>query len=217
MKNSRQNLSETYGLVAFDLEGVLVDERSWISLHEHFGTKERAAGNMAAYRDGKIDYKELMRRDIALWPKAHADEINSVLSKFILADGAEETAKGLKKKGYAVAIISSGIDILANKVAKALDIPYVLANGLEFDRTSHLTGEGIQRVALGKKEYALESLAKYLELEPKQCAAVGNSDGDASFLAASGFGVACGHGGADKLNKAAKLKIENLRELLEHL
>lgn len=215
--NSRQKPSETYGLVAFDLEGVLVDERSWISLHEHFGMKERAAGNLAAYTDGKMGYKELMRRDISLWPKAHADEINSVLSKFILAEGAEETVKGLKKKGYAVAIISSGIDILAKKVAKALDIPYVLANGLEFDRTGHLTGCGIERVALGKKEHALESLAKYLELDPKQCVAVGNSDRDAGFLASSGLGVAYGREAHEGLDKAAKLKIKNLTELLEHL
>lgn len=215
--NSYQKLSETYGLVAFDLEGVLVDERSWISLHEHFGTKERAAGNMATYKNGKIGYKELMRRDIAMWSKAHADEINSVLSKFTLADGAKETVNGLKKKGHTVAIISAGIDILAKKAAKELDIQYVLANGLEFDVSGHLTGEGVERVALGKKEYALESLAKYLELEPKQCVAVGNSDRDASFLASAGLGVAYGREGSDKLNKVAKLKIENLRELLEYI
>lgn len=215
--NSYQKPSETYGLVAFDLEGVLVDERSWISLHEHFGTKERAAGNMAAYKDGKIGYKELMRRDIAMWPKAHADEINSVLSKFTLAEGAKETVKDLKNKGYNVAIISAGIDILAKKVAKELGIQYVLANGLEFDVSGHLTGEGVERVAPGKKEYALESLAKYLELETKQCVAIGNSERDASFLASSGLGVAYGREGADKLNKVAKLKIENLRELLEYL
>ncbi len=214
---SYQKLSETYGLVAFDLEGVLVDERSWISLHGHFGMKERAAGNLAAYKDGKTDYKEFMRRDIALWPKAHADEIDSVLSGFTLAEGAKETVKGLKKKGYAVAIISAGIDILAKKVAEALDIPYVLANGLEFDRTGHITGEGVERVALGGKEHALESLAKYLGLEPRQCVSVGDSDWDASFLAASGFGVAYGRGEHDKLDKAAKVKIENLTELLEYL
>lgn len=196
---------------------VLVDERSWISLHEHFGTKERAAGNMAAYKDRETGYKELMRRDIAMWSKAHADEIDSVLSKFTLAEGAKETVNGLKKKGYTVAIISAGIDILAKKAAKEPDIQYVPANGLEFDVSGRLTGEGVERVALGRKEYALESLAKYLELEPKQCVAVGNSERDASFLAASGLGVAYGREGADKPNKVAKLKIENLRELLEYL
>lgn len=217
--SSHQKPSETSGLVAFDLEGVLVDERSWISLHEHFGTKERASRNMVAYKDGKTGYEELMRRDIALWPSgAHADEIESILSNFTLAEGARETIAGLKKKGYEVAIISAGIDILAKKVAKALDIPYVLANGLELDRTGHLTGRGIERVPLGKKEHALESLAEYLELEPKQCVAVGNSERDASFLASSGLGVAYGRdGGADKLDKVAKLKIKNLGELLEHL
>ncbi len=215
--NSHQKPSEAYGLVAFDLEGVLVDERSWISLHEHFGTKERAAGNLTAYNDGKIGYKELMRRDIALWPKAHADELDSALSKFTLAEGASETIKGLKARGYEVAIISAGIDLLAKKVAKALDIPYLLANGLEFDRAGHLTGEGVERVALGKKEYALESLAKYLELEPKQCVAIGNSDRDASFLASAGLGVAYGNGRHEGLDKVAKLKIENLTELLEYL
>lgn len=216
--NSYRKHSETHGLVAFDLEGVLVGERSWISLHEHFGTKERAYENLEAYKSGKMDYGEFMRRDIALWPKAHADEINSVLSKFTISEGAAETIAGLKKKGYEVAIISAGIDILAKKAAKELGIPYVLANGLELDGTGHLTGEGVERVALGKKERALESLAKYIGLEQKQCVAVGDSDWDTSFLASSGLGVAYGRGEhSDRLNEVAKLKIENLRELLEYL
>ncbi len=77
--------------------------------------------------------------------------------------------------------------------------------------------EGVERVALGMKERALESLAKCLGLEPRQCVSVGDSDWDASFLAASGFGVAYGRGEHDKLDKAAKVKIENLTELLEYL
>lgn len=205
------------GLVVFDLDGVLVKEKSsWISMHEHFGTKEQARENLDAYKAGKISYDEFMRRDISLWPRAHADEVDSFLSGFTLAEGARETITGLKEKGYEVAIISAGIDILAKKVAKELDIPYVLANGLEFDRSGHLTGCGVERVALGKKEKALESLTKYLELEPKQCIAVGDSEWDVSLLASAGLGVAYGDGRHERLDEAANLKISDLRELLDH-
>lgn len=223
-----QNLAEKYGndaqdirLVVFDLDGVLVNEESsWGFLHRRFGTSERAKNNFEAYKRGEISYGEFMRRDISLWPRrTRADEIESLLmSGFTLNEGARETIAGLKKKGYEVAIISSGVDILANKVAKELGIPYVLANGIEFDVSGHITGEGVGRVPLGKKEYALKSLAKYLGLEPKQCAAVGDGPWDASFLSSSGLGVAYGHnGGADSLDKVAKLKINALGELLERL
>lgn len=206
-----------FGLVAFDLDGTLISGKSsWYVLHEHFGTREQAAKNLEAYKAGIIDYPEFMKRDISLWPRAHHSEIDSLLSKFTLAEGAEETVKGLKAKGYKVAIVSSGIDVLANKIARLLDIPYVVANGLELDREGCLTGRGIFRASLKEKEKALESLARRFGLGLRQCVAVGDSDWDFSFLAFSGLGVAYKRGGGE-LDKVAELAINDLRELLEQL
>lgn len=206
-----------FGLVAFDLDGTLVAETSsWYVLHEHFGTRDSAAKNLEAYKNGAIDYPEFMRRDISLWPRVHHSEVDALLSKFTLAEGAEETVKGLKMKGYKIAIVSSGIDVLANKVARVLDIPYVLANGLELDRDGRLTGRGVFRVPLSQKEKALEPLARRFGLGLRQCVAVGDSDWDFSFLASSGLGVACRYAGGE-LDKVAELSINDLRELLEHV
>ncbi len=210
-------MPQRFGLVAFDLDGTLVAETSsWYVLHEHFGTREKAAANLEAYKNGAIDYPEFMKRDISLWPRVHHSEVDEVLSGFTLAEGAEETIKGLKEKGYKIAIVSSGIDVLANKVARILDIPYVLANGLELDRDGCLTGRGILRVALTEKEKALEPLARRFGLGLRQCVAVGDSDWDFSFLASSGFGVAYRYAGGE-LDKVAELSITDLRELLEHV
>lgn len=206
-----------FGLVAFDLDGTLILEKSsWQMLHEHFDTREPAKRNLEDYKNGIIDYAEFMKRDISLWPRVRHSEIDSLLSKFTLADGAEETVKGLKAKGCKIAIISSGIDVLANKVARALDIPYVLANGLELDRSGCLTGRGTSRVALGRKEKALEPLARRFGLGLRQCVAVGDSDWDFGFLASSGLGVAYRYAGGE-LDKVAELAINDLRELLGHV
>lgn len=210
-------MSPRFGLIAFDLDGTLVaDKSSWYVLHGHFGTMEKAAANLEAYKNGVIDYSEFMRRDISLWPRVHHSEVDSLLSKFTLAEGAEETVRGLKSKGYRIAIVSSGIDVLANKVARILDIPYVLANGLELDREGRLTGGGILRVKLMEKERALEPLARRFGLGLRQCVAVGDSDWDFSFLAASGLGVAYRYAGGE-LDKVAELAITDLRELLRHV
>src|SRR2546426_8779375 len=44
-------------LVAFDLDGTLVQERSsWTKIHCHFGVEDIARSNMPLYESGKIDY-----------------------------------------------------------------------------------------------------------------------------------------------------------------
>jgi phosphoserine phosphatase len=55
-----------YDLVAFDMDGVLVNYTScWTWVHDHFRVTNEAS--LKAFIDGDIDDMEFMRRDIALW------------------------------------------------------------------------------------------------------------------------------------------------------
>jgi phosphoserine phosphatase len=183
-----------YKLVAFDMDGTLIEHNSsWRAIHQHFGVEEAARVNIEAYERGEIDYPEFMRLDIKLWqPTPHISQIERIVSDFRLAPNAVDVVAEIRKREYEIAIVTGGIDILAEKVARALKIGHIMSNGLEVDERGYLTGEGIFRVEPTTKNEALKRLADKFGLTPADCVAVGDSKYDAKFLEAAGFGVAIG-------------------------
>jgi phosphoserine phosphatase len=178
-------------LIAFDLDGVLVAEPSaWWTLHKAFGTYETSKENLRTYEAGNIDYPEFMRRDIRLWGTRNIKEVQAILLNFILTDTAPEICSKLRQKGYQLAIVSAGIDILARAVSERLGIEHWAANGLAMDSQGFLTGEGIFHVDLMKKHLALEKLVKPLGLVLPDIAAVGDSKYDIPLMKACGAGIA---------------------------
>ncbi len=112
-----------YTFVAFDMDGVLVDIfSSWVWMHEHFNVNNDHS--LYAYQRGEIDYKEFMRLDIELWfgkkKGLKIDDIEEILSKVPLMKGAKEVVSDLSRRGIKTAIISCGIKVLANRVAREL-------------------------------------------------------------------------------------------------
>ncbi|MFQ6076440.1 MAG: HAD-IB family phosphatase [Candidatus Bathyarchaeia archaeon] len=206
-----------YKLVAFDLDGTLVQEpSSWVKLHNHFGTLDKADENLRAYERGKIDYGEFMRRDVALWqPPPHIRTIELILHDYTLSLNAECVIRSLMEGGFEVAIVSSGIDILANDVAETLGIRHVLANGLSADEEGILTGEVIFRVDPFRKDESLECLSDCLGITMGECVAVGDSKFDRRFLERAGVGIA--YGPDEGLLDVADLVVNDLAEVLEFL
>ena len=105
-------------------------------------------------------------------------------------NGAEKCISFLIKHKIKIAIISAGLDILAEKVAKELSIDYVFANGVKTDKNGRLTGEGILNVKLINKDEAIRKLSKKLNIPFENCAAVGNSCFDISMFETCGIGIA---------------------------
>lgn len=209
-----------YKLIAFDMDGTLVEEDScWGVLHRHFGTKEAARRNLELYERGGIDYPEFMRRDIALWqPVPTIEQVKRVLTPFKLAPNVERVVGEVHRRGYQTAVITGGLDFLAGDIARRLGIQHVFANGLAIDERGRLTGEGIFRVEPRFKHEVLGGLVSKLGINLQQCVAVGDSKYDMNFLKHAGLGVAIG---ADsELAKVADIVIqdfEHLPQLLDYL
>lgn len=207
-------------MIAFDMDGtLLVEDSCWRGLHRHFHTEDGAVVNLEAYERGEIDYPEFMRRDISLWdPLPTIEEIKGVLSSYSLAPNVREVLTEVNRRGYRTAIVTGGIDLLADEVAKELGIRDVLANGFQVDGGGRLTGEGIFRVEPSRKDEVLEGFATGLGIKLDECVAVGDSKYDAEFLKKAGLGIAIG--GDEKLLEVADVVIEDFHgfpKLLDYI
>lgn len=172
-------------IVIFDMDGVLVQSSSsWRYIHQHFGVNNDIS--LSAYLKQEINDQEFVKRDVALWldkrNPLHISVIKEILSKVKIMTGAKEVIKTLKNKGIKTAIISGGIDILANRIAKELKIDYILANGLEVDENDFLTGGGLIRVSILNKGKVLKNLLEKLGISFENCIVVGDSFIDVSMF-----------------------------------
>ncbi len=180
-------------LVAIDMDGTLVDiESSYHTVHAYFG--ERNDDGLRRFLAKEIDDAEFVRTDVRIWWKHRPDltleEIDEILAGAPLMPGAEALVRGLRSRGVTTAIVSGGIDLLAQRVARDLGIDVVLANGFAVDAAGRLTGEGIVRVPVLQKERVVAELQHRLGIGPSETASVGNSEIDVGMFRRSRVGVA---------------------------
>ena len=180
-------------LVALDMDGTLVDiVSSYHSVHLYFG--ENNDDGLRRFMANEIDDEEFVRTDIKIWqkhrPDLRIDEIEEIFEGIPLMPGAERLVRGLRDRGVRTAIISGGVDVLARRVARDLGIDVVLANGFRVHSDGRLTGEGIIRVPVQRKEAVLATLQARLGIDPSETAAVGNSEIDVGLFRRSQVGIA---------------------------
>ncbi|RLG51228.1 MAG: phosphoserine phosphatase [Thermoproteota archaeon] len=209
--------------VAFDMDGTLTkEESSWALLHDAFGADPaKVEENRRLYEQGVISYLEWARLDIALWGKGgklpHILDVIDALDKVELADGARELFRELRARGIATAIVTSGIDLLAARVARELQADLWIGNGLVVDEEGYLTGECILRVDPLRKHMALRMASSLLSVPLEEFAAVGDTRYDLSMMKEAGLKVAY-RPKHPELEAEVDIVLEgSLAELLKHI
>jgi len=185
--------NDTIELVIFDMDGVIANTiSSWKYIHDYFGSSNDRSVN--EYLKGKIDDAEFIKRDVNLWREngnmVTKDILVKILSNVPLMNGAEKCISRIKKNKVKTAIVSAGLDILAERIAKELGIDFVFANGIKTDNSGRLNGEGIIGVRLMYKDETVNRLSDQLGIPLERIAAVGNSCFDIPMLEACGLGIA---------------------------
>jgi len=203
-------------LAAFDLDGTVLEHNSsWVAIHRHFGTEHLGAASLRLYTEGKIDYREFMRRDIASWPKGvRRDEIERILSEYKIRREAPKVFEELRARGIQTALVTSGIDILARDVARDLQIDHWVANGLKFGKDGRLLPKGVERVDPTRKDRAYKKLLRRLGVPPKSTIAVGDTIYDLAFLKSAGLGFMLAH--TTRVSDPGIIHIDRLTEIFDH-
>lgn len=172
--------------------------------------------SLKLYTEGKIDYLEFMRRDISSWPRgATKKEIERILSGYKIRAEAKPTIDELRRRGMKTALVTSGIDILAEKVGNELGIDYWVANGLQFDEDGRVLSEGVGRVDPTRKDLAYLKLLSSIGIQRKRTIAVGDTMYDLRFLRSAGIGFMLAH--TTRVSDPKIIHIQKLHDIFDHI
>jgi phosphoserine phosphatase len=182
-----------YDLVCFDMDGVLTNLRSsWCWIHKCFDVDNELA--YQAFINGQIDESEFMRRDIALWKMTKPDVNRKDLIKFFrdmpLTDGIQETIASLNSNGIHSVIISGGIDLAAEMIAKEFGFDDYVADEVCVYEDGSLTGEGRLVVDLKDKGVHVRKFIEKFGTVQERTVSIGNSFTDIPMFKNSGMSIA---------------------------
>ncbi|MBI5554377.1 MAG: HAD family phosphatase [Elusimicrobia bacterium] len=180
-----------YKIVVFDMDGTLTQHvSSWQLIHEKLGMwNEDACHYQEQFLKGKISYRKFCVLDAQRWKGLSAAEITSHLHAIPYSKNVKSTLRKLKKLGFKLAIISTGLDLLAFKVKNDLAIDYCICNKLEV-RNGRLTGRVKIDIAHGEKGKIFKRLLKQAGIKPREAIFVGDSATDIPAAKAAGYAIA---------------------------
>lgn len=209
-------MREGIKLVAFDLDGVLVDGGgSWVTVHQGLGTLAESQRNGIDYFSGKISFGEWAKKDVSLWKGVGIEKLKGILYTTRFMDGIEKTIPRLKKN-YKLAIISGGLKLLAQHVQELYDIDYCYGNELLVRRGKVA---GIKHtVDFDAKGSILRRIAQDAGISTKECAAVGDYLNDIPMFREAGYSIAFDPKSPEVAQCASQVVYEkNLARLLDYL
>ncbi len=206
------------GLVVFDVDGTLTQHSSiWWRLHELFDTTKEGRIYFDQYFAGEIDYQQWSDLDAALWTGQPISVVMDAVKNTKLVPGAEETIASLRDRGIKTAILSGGLDVMADNIAKRVGIDFVLTNKL-LHKDGKLTGAVDNIVGWADKDKHIHTILEHFNISLQETAFVGDGRNDVSVLKIVGLAIAF-NPKDDEVAAAADIIIRenDLRAILQYL
>ncbi len=185
-----------FGLVAFDMDSTLITIECVDEIANVAGRgAEVAAITEAAMRGEIADYKESLRRRVALLKGVPAEALQRVYDERLrFSPGAERLVAACRAAGLKTLLVSGGFTFFTDRVRDRLGIDFARSNVLGID-AGVLTGRMVNQPwgdicdGAQKRTMLLETCAA-LGIEPQRAIAVGDGANDLPMMAAAGLSVA---------------------------
>lgn len=177
-------------LIAFDMDSTLIQTEVIDELAATAGVGREVAEITRSAMRGEIDFKESLKRRVALLEGIDISVLKRIASELPLTEGAERLVRNLKVLGYKVAIISGGFTFFGQYLQDRLGIDVLYANELDIQQgkiTGYIRGEIIDGQ---KKADLLTHIAVKEGISLEQVIAVGDGANDLPMLNLAGLGIA---------------------------
>lgn len=218
---------EDFKLIAFDMDSTLINIECVDEIADAVGRKEEVAAITEAAMRGEIaDYKESLRRRVALLEGVTVADMEQVYTERLqLNPGAERLVQACKAAGMKVLLVSGGFTFFTDRIRDRLGIDFTRSNVLEIrsgPNCGELTGRMVDQdwgdICDGaeKRKMFLETCAG-LGIPPKQAIAMGDGANDLPMMGEAGLSVA--YHAKPKVREQAMVQINTggLDRLLEVL
>jgi phosphoserine phosphatase len=196
-----------FKLAAFDMDSTLINIECVDEIADAAGRKEEVAAITEAAMRGEItDYKDSLRRRVALLAGVPVSAMQEVLTQRLqLNPGASELTQALKAAGCKLLLVSGGFTFFTDHIRDRLHMDFARSNVLEV-QGGKLTGRMVDQPwgdicdGAEKRKMLLETCAS-LGISPKQAMAVGDGANDLPMM------LACSQAGGLSVAFHAKPKV----------
>ena len=180
-----------FGLICFDMDSTLITIECIDELADFAGKKKEVSAVTEAAMRGEIDYRESLRRRLALMAGLDARVLARVYGeRLLLSDGARELLEAAQNAGLRTAILSGGFTYFTERLRIELGFDFATSNELEI-AGGKLTGKVVGDIIdASAKAHHLARLADELGLKKEQVIACGDGANDLMMMAQAGLSVA---------------------------
>ena len=184
-----------FKLVAFDMDSTLINIECVDEIAAAAGRKaEVAAITEAAMRGEIADYKDSLRRRLALLRGVPVSALEAVYSQHLqLNPGVQTFVQACQAAGLKTLLVSGGFTFFSERIRARLKLDFARANVLEV-ADGMLTGALVQQpwgeiVDGAEKRRVLLEVADLMGIPPEQTIAVGDGANDLPMMAAAGLSI----------------------------
>jgi len=201
-------------LVALDADGTLIDAEVIDELAKEAGVEEQVREVTRKAMEGELDFKEALKRRVALLKGLPVEKVRKVASRIKVVDGAREMLEELKRAGFITVLITGGFDLVAEELGRRLGFDYVFANRLVV-KDGVLTGE-VEGEVMGPEDKLrlLKEVAERHGIKLEECVAIGDGANDLLVIRNVGLGIGFNPKRVVKEQAKALVGIKDMRAVL---
>ena len=208
-------------LVVLDLDGTLVKyntgdwHSSWDVLASVSGKKDEYDKLSRYYYPKRELYPEWIRKVAQLLEGRDVIDVEKVIFPPPYIDGVRDTLDFLKKRNCVCGLLTSGVDIVADRVKKDMGLDFSVSNRLGV--VDGAFSGGVENVVdLWKKQKKLVELCRQFDISPDNTLFIGDHENDISSMRSCGHSIAFSPA-TDEVRNAADVSFDCWLEIKDYL